>query len=218
MFYKKEDDDLILLCAICLDVFQDDDPRILPCGQSACHKCIQKLNDNSESKFKCSFCNDNHRSATKKGFPLNLIALKLLRAKADKVYRNPSVDKLIQKLSEVKEKTDDLDANIANGVGQISEYCSQLRSQVHLQTDILLEQVHQFNESMIAEINNYEAKCMSSYNEKFAYFEKESKQFLANINKFHEENSKYLNEFKIDDTKVHNGLTLADKYLKILTI
>jgi hypothetical protein len=65
----------------------------------------------------------------------------------------------------MKEKNDDLKTNLDNGTDQVKEYCIELRNQVHLKTDILLEQVHQLNENLIAEINGYEVKCVESFNQ-----------------------------------------------------
>jgi hypothetical protein len=73
MFYRKEEVDSVMLCSICSDIFQDGDPRILPCGEF---------------------------------------------------------------------ETVELQANLRNGTDQVKEYCIELRNQVHLQTDALLEQVH----------------------------------------------------------------------------
>jgi hypothetical protein len=61
-----------------------------------------------------------------------MAVLKLLKAKANKVYRNKDVEKLRSKLAQVKEKNDDLKANLDNGSDQVKEYCIQLRNQVHL--------------------------------------------------------------------------------------
>ncbi len=80
----------------------------------------------------------------------------------------------------------------------------------------MLEQVHQFNETMIAEINTYEAKCIDSFGKRSSDFKHESKEFLQEINNFYIANTAYLNEFKIDEAKVQVGLDLADNYLKIV--
>jgi hypothetical protein len=215
MFYKKEEVDSVLLCSICSDVFQDNDPRMLPCGESACHRCISSSSD-AHAEFECKICNEKHRPSSHEGFPPNLILLRLTKTKADQVYRNPNVDKLSSKLAELRQGIDDLEFNIKNGADQVKEFCIQLRNQVHLQTDSLIEQVYQFNEKMIAEIDNYEKRCVDSFSIKSIKYEKDRVGFFEEINKFYHENSRLLSQFKIDDDKVHDSLTLADKYIKNL--
>jgi hypothetical protein len=215
MFYRKEEVDSVLMCSICSDIFQDSDPRILPCGESACHNCIQSSSD-ANNELECQICKEKHKPASDKGFPRNLGLSRLTKTKADQVYRNSNVEELKSKLDEIKVKSDDLKANFDNGTDQIKEYCIQLRNQVHLQTDILLEQIHEFNEKMIAEIDQYEGQCVSSFNNKSPKYNNENMQFLSEINNFYTENAKYLSEFRIDDAKIHDGLVLADSYLKKL--
>ena len=99
------------------------------------------------------------------------------------------------------------------GTDQVKEYCIELRNQVHLQTDILLEQVHQFNEAVIAEIDEYEKKCVDSYQQKSVRYQTANKKFLTKLKKFYNENSKYLTEFKMDEQKIQDGLVQTVKYL-----
>jgi hypothetical protein len=209
MFYKQEEVNSILLCSICWDTFQDNDPRLLPCGESACQRCIENASD-ANNQLNCLRCQSSHGPSSEEGFPPNLIAQRLTRTKAQEVYRNQNVEKLRSKLTEVKEKADDLKTNFENGTDEVKEYCIKLRNQVHLQTAILLQEAHKFNENMIAEVNNYEKKCVNSFKKDSARYKKESLTFLDNINKFYENNSNYLTQFKINDGKVKDGLTLAD--------
>ena len=110
MFYRKEEVDSAMLCSICSDVFQDADPRILPCGDSACNKCIEE-STNSQNEFNCSPCHQKHIPLRKEGFPVNKAILKLFKAKADQVYRNRDVETFRSKLADLKKKTDELQAN-----------------------------------------------------------------------------------------------------------
>jgi hypothetical protein len=143
-----------------------------------------------------------------------MAVLKLLKAKANKVYRNKDVEELRAKLAEMKQKNDNLKANLDNGTDQVKEYCIPLRNQAHLQTDILLEQVHQFNENLISELDSYEKKCIDSFGNKKLNKEKELRKFINEINNFYDHKTKCLNEFEIEDTKIEDGLALADNYLK----
>jgi hypothetical protein len=59
MFYKKEDVIARMTCALCSKIYND--PRILPCGDSACYECIlDSIQRNQDNQFKCAFCEDIH--------------------------------------------------------------------------------------------------------------------------------------------------------------
>ncbi len=82
-----------------------------------------------------------------------------------------------------------------------------------MKTDILLEQVHQLNENLIAEINDYEAKCVESFNqESVIVYKKEIGQLLTEINYFYKETTKYLTEFKIERKKIEGDPVLVNTY------
>jgi hypothetical protein len=211
MFYKKEEANLALICSICSHIFQDADPRVLPCGESACQSCIQNACD-SNNQFKCSSCHENHQQVAEKGFPVNKGLLKLMKTKADQVYRNKKVVNLGSKLAQIKTKVDELESKFEN---DIREHCIQLKNQVHLQTDVLIEQIYQFDEAMIAEIDEYEKKCVGSFDPKFLKQKSLSKQ-LREIIEFFDKNSRYLKEFQIDDKQIESALVVADKHLKQL--
>ncbi len=120
MFYKKEEVDIVLLCPICFEDFKDNDPRNLPCGESACHRCIQSRS-NSENHFDCSFCEKKHEPSSSEGFPQNFSILILMKTKAGQVYRNAKVDKLRLKLAELKLKSDELKNDFESSTDQIHD-------------------------------------------------------------------------------------------------
>jgi hypothetical protein len=87
---------------------------------------------------------------------------------------------------------------------------------VHLETDIIIEQVHQNNEKLIAEINEYENKCSESYNQKMATYGKRTSKLLNEIDNFHSTSSNYLAGTQIDNKEAADSLTNADNYLQRL--
>lgn len=54
MFYKDEQVSDILLCKKCAKIL--DDPRLLPCGESASNKFISPMFDSEEKILNCEFC------------------------------------------------------------------------------------------------------------------------------------------------------------------
>jgi SMC interacting uncharacterized protein involved in chromosome segregation len=104
----------------------------------------------------------------RKGLSKNLTALKLVKKKANEVYINQSVDALKAKLDNMKKKCEEfkIKINPRDTINQVQDQCAKLRNQVHLRTDTLIKQVHQIDESIIAEIDENEKECVQSFNDK----------------------------------------------------
>jgi hypothetical protein len=219
MFYKESDIYEALACVVCHQTL--DDPRTLPCAASACNKCIQELiKSNNESAFDCSVCKDKHKPLSEKGFPSNSNLLKLVQSRVDKVYRNKNVVNLQEKLSEIKKKCGELKYNLKNPDDKIREYCIGLRNKVDLETEKLIEQARQYNESLIGEINKYEQDCINSCKDKIGSYLKdyEYELVVAETSKFVDNESNYLSEHNIDDKYVDNLLVQADVHLDKLIL
>jgi hypothetical protein len=185
------------------------DPRNLPCGESACHECIVKSIDNNLSKqFQCSFCDQIHELVDKQGFPKNKTASKLIKTKAEEIYRYKSFEDLKAKLSEMRRKSEDLKIEIDadDGIDQIQDEFAKLRNLVHLRTEMLIEQVHQINESMIAKINENEKECIRSFDDKIGEFRKKFRVLITELDDFYDIKSKYVTQFKIDKKVVKESL------------
>jgi hypothetical protein len=145
----------------------------------------------------------------KKEFASNIPLLKLIKARAEDVYRNRNVDELKAKLAEIKSKSDQFKFNLDSGVGQLKEHCILLRNQVQLQTELLIEKIQRFNESLILEIDNHEKECIRLFNEKMVDYDKESEKLLDEIKKFFNDECDYLAEFKIEDKLITDALALC---------
>jgi hypothetical protein len=204
MFYKKEDVNEVTTCLVCSKIYID--PRILPCGESACYKCIQDLS-NKRNEFNCKLCNGKHTPASREGFPVNRPLLKLLGVKAERVSTNPRVNELKTKLEQAETKCDKFKLDLNKGVDQISEHCIQLRNKVDLHAEILFEKVHQFKSSLIGEINKYEKESIQSF--KSTKRVQNTDKLLGVLSKFHKGTSDYMNGFKIEDN-VERRLNVID--------
>jgi tripartite motif-containing protein 56 len=89
-------------CPICFKTFKD--PRVLPCGETACNECIQVLAKSSVlDKFPCSMCPQLHLNTD---FMVNRAILKMIEAKNGNVYDKKSVEILKEKLAEIKQKSE----------------------------------------------------------------------------------------------------------------
>ena len=68
MFYQADNIDSILICEVC-DI-KLVDPRLLPCGKSVCHRCVDILADSDKKRIKCQNCGKTHEIPDE-GFPKN---------------------------------------------------------------------------------------------------------------------------------------------------
>jgi C4-type Zn-finger protein len=75
MFYQDKEIDDIIRCPICQSRFQD--PRILPCGSSMCHKCIGLLEKKEKKEINCPICKQTHLTPTN-GFLKNIVLYKYI--------------------------------------------------------------------------------------------------------------------------------------------
>lgn len=98
-----------LICPNCQMKFAD--PRILPCGQTCCQKCVEELIRNIESvnDFTCPFCASIHHVPTQIGFPRNLMADKLVNLSRIKVSINENCKRLDEYLKKLSSISLDLD-------------------------------------------------------------------------------------------------------------
>jgi hypothetical protein len=215
MFFKHKDVNDIRICGVCSDIY--DDPRLLPCGHSACNACII-TKGNEDKEFECSFCEEKHKPLSpENGFPINRALFNLVKLKAGNVHRNLYlVDELKVKLVDLKNECEKFKFNMHNGVDQVREHCIQLRNQVHLETDILIEEVHGLNEKLIGEIDKYEQLCLESFNGKIVSYKKDVGEILDEIDQYHDDTSRYLTEFITDDDKVADFLSKSNSYLQTM--
>jgi hypothetical protein len=215
MFYKKEDVDSVLVCSLCSEILRD--PRILPCGESACHECIQVRSDANSKLSHCPNCQKSHTPSSKKnGFVPNLALVKLVQSKAENVSRDQKVEHLRAKLEEMRTSCEGLDAILSKGCDQVKEHCIELRNQVQLETELFIEQVYALNKELIADIDNYERECVTLYEERIGEIEASFAEHSNEMTEFHYDVSKYLNEFKIDEKKIENSLLAAHEFLLYL--
>ncbi len=204
-----------MICSICSKTMRD--PRILPCGKSACHECIQSRVNAATFELECLNCKKQHLAPNRvDGFYLNMGLQVIIEAKANELYWGKKVENLKSKLAEIQQEGVRFQANYVSGANLIKEHCLKLRNQIQLRTDILLEQVHQYNEKLIGEIDKYERECIDSFENKISDKENEFSQLLIEMSDFYTDKVKYLTEFVINGNTVKKSLAKADNYLERL--
>jgi WD40 repeat protein len=115
-------------------------------------------------------------------------------------------------------KCENFKTNLDNGVDQVKDHCIRLRSQVQLEKELMTECLHQLNEKLIGEIDNYEKQCVSSFNNKKIKYYGEKDKLLAEMAKFCTDNLAYLTQFRLDNGVVVQSLTKVERYLAMMDV
>jgi hypothetical protein len=216
MFYKQKDVKETITCQLCKEIFQD--PRLLPCGETACRECIQKIVElGGVEEFECRLCVQKHQKMINKEYPLNRALLKLIKTQASDVSRNAIVNEFKTKRAKIRQMHDEFKLNLEIGVDQVREHCIRIRNQVHLETEILIEDVHRFNEELIAEIDKYEHDRIASFNNKITEYKSKIEETLVEIDHFYENDDDFLTEFVVDDKMVVDSISKVDPFLQKLS-
>ena len=159
MFFEVNKINSISNCSKCQERL--DNPRILPCGQTICSQCQSTIHVDNKH-YKCISCNKKH-FMSKKGLPVNSLALALLSSQPSEVYRSPAVEELKARLKTMRQKFISLSFGINSGAEKVKEECAEMRSQMQLATEQAVQQINSFNEELINEINQFEIDTIQSY-------------------------------------------------------
>jgi hypothetical protein len=215
MFYIENDINELKICPLCNEELND--PRLLPCGRTACNDCILKeLEKDQENILRCEFCTETHQMP-EKGFPLNQIAATLIKKKANEIHRSNTAKELKQVLKNIQSKSDNLRNRFQYAEDTIKDYCEKIRNQIQLQTAQAIDQIQEYNTELLNEVRDYEKECIKSLSSDKSY----KHDLVANIermNLFDSEWTKYLTKFEIKDSDVENALKQAKSNVNRLTI
>jgi hypothetical protein len=164
--------------------------------------------------FTCPLCDQVHSKNDK--FTVNRKLLQMVETHAGNACETGRLPQLREKLESVKQKSEKFELNLSKGLYELNEHCQQLRNQVHLQTEYIIEQVHQNNEALISKIDEYEKECTKSFDLKFKPYNLQKSQLLSEINTFGSISSSYFSGNEISVNQVSNSLVKSDGYLQQL--
>ena len=74
MFFQADTINSILNCNVCENKMFD--PRLLPCGKSVCHRCVDAIADTGKKRIECENCAKIH-DIPDDGFPKILALQKI---------------------------------------------------------------------------------------------------------------------------------------------
>jgi hypothetical protein len=184
MFYKEEDISNELICPKCKNRFED--PRILPCGNSLCQSCIlDEIDNENKTMKKCYCCQEKHLLPKEGEFIQNRFILKQLEKKPIKIDRGALGEQLKQSLMEITEKKHELETFVKGKDQIVSDYLSEIRTQIDVITETQIERMNKTRESLLDNLKQYQAQCISIK-------QTHQEDFLEKIDDFNKKIMKYL--------------------------
>jgi hypothetical protein len=160
MFYQAEKIDSILICKICENKMVD--PRILPCGMSVCHRCVDLIADTDKKRIKCQNCAKTHE-IPKEGFCINQLAKEMLKCEAKEVLQSNHIEEFKKFLDTLNSTKESIESTLECGDGKIRDHCDKVRNDMQL----VIEQAHakldEFHKDFMDEIDNHEKECQAKF-------------------------------------------------------
>ena len=214
MFYEASEIDSLLICNICDQKLQD--PRMLPCGETYCNRCIEAVADTDKKRIKCQHCAKAHEIPSE-GFPQNSKLNKIIQVKSNEVFRGLLLKDFKNIYESIREKINKIESDLEIGATLIRNHCDKSRDDVQL----IIEEAHikldEIKKGFLDEIDEYEKECQ----EQFKYMQQnkdgidkviiESKKFLIKSEAMYK-------KFEINEQEVKTGLDEANKLLEIIEI
>jgi len=103
-----------------------------------------------------------------------------MKESPSKVFRSDLVEKFNANLNEVESKKAELEGILLNGADIVKEHCIKLRLDVDLATKTAIEEIKQHRDTIIKQIDDYEAKIVALIQTK----EKTRNEFVSSIKLF----------------------------------
>ena len=150
LYYSNSDEDLTI-CLNCNKIFIE--PKILPCGNIICEKCIFEIKKTTKIKlFNCLFCAQEHKID-------DLPTCQEIKKFKSITMTNDSVEFLVQ-IGKINQNLKDLKENLNNPSSKIQSYCDNLIFEIDLKTESAIEVINKNRIEMINDINDFkENKC-----------------------------------------------------------
>ena len=217
MFYEENQINNFIKCPKCISIYEE--PLILPCGNTLCKMCIfsEKAEKSELNVYKCVACLDSH-DIPRTGFPVNKIVIDLIKEKPKQVYRGELAEKLRTNLSQVNVKMMSLTQEIDHAVDKIKEHFRNLRYEVQLSKETIIEEINKIGDAFFNTIENTEKRCIKNLelNEAYKLKQEELNKMIDEINDDCREKNNYLNQTYISEETISKYLSQTSEYIKKL--
>lgn len=178
MFFEQDEIVDELICPRCEHIFVD--PRITPCYETICIKCIDELKT-TDDEINCYFCKQKHKIPERTGFKSNSHLSKILAKRPRNINQCELIEQFKIRLEKLSNTTSQLESNMKNFHATISQHCDQVRNQIDLCAEEIINEINSIRLDYISKINKYERECFENLDEKVKIFAKnvdESREFV----------------------------------------
>jgi hypothetical protein len=198
MYYNKNKVINILNCKNCLERL--DEPKILPRGETICSFCTSSLVI-VDKMFDCLVCKQKHKML-KNGLLINKSILEMLSIEPTKVSKDKVFVTFQDSLNNIQKNINLITNGVNNRDDYIKDHCIDLRNEVQLVTEEIIQQINNSNIQIINEIDDFEREQlrMSKEMKDLNFSSKEYNNFLKEMKSFYDKNISCLNENLIKDS------------------
>ena len=127
------------------------------------------------------------------------------------MYRSKESEQLKSNLTKLETLLNELSFDMGHGVDKIKEHCIELRIQVQLAVEHKIQEINEFNDAFIKQIDSYEKECTVK-----TAVDKELKQSLEavidEVKKFLSEKREYLCRFQISEEEIAHSNEKSNEY------
>jgi len=202
MYFETNQVNKALLCKLCEEFFENSEPKILPCGETICSFCVSSIQV-TDNLFDCLLCQDKHEMP-KNGLPNNKALIEILSVKQVQVSRGKSFDLLIKLVDKILEKRNFIRQCIDNSTDLVKDYCMDMRTDVQLATEEVIQQINDLSMKIIEEVDEYEKELIENNRNNSKSFD-EFNKFVKELESFHAVNNEYLKQHLVDDEIINKS-------------
>ena len=192
MYFDENELNTMLLCKKCNGRLNE--PRILPCGESVCSYCVSTIQV-QENKFNCLICSKKH-TMPDEDLPISKLLSTILSLKPIELSRGTEFELLTKSKQEIQKKLAILKSLINNSDDFIKEYCIDLKNDVQLKTEQLIEQINEFSSEIISNIDIYEKENKQNKSVSLS----DNDEIVKELELFCEKTTSHLNQFQINES------------------
>jgi hypothetical protein len=198
MFYQADKIDSILICTVCDNKMVD--PRLLPCGKSVCHRCVDIIAETDKKKIKCQNCAKIH-DIPDEGFLKNLALQELLECEAKEVSQSNHIKEFKILLETLNATKQNIESTLECGDAKIRDHCDKVRNDMQLAIEQAHAKLDEFHKDFMEEIDNHEKECQA----KFKTIQQNKVDIDKALNESNEllsQSNHLLKQFRIDKTEL----------------
>jgi hypothetical protein len=198
MFYQAEKIESILICQVCENKIVD--PRLLPCGKSVCHRCVDIIAETDKKRIKCQNCAKIH-DIPDEGFLKNLALQELLECEAKEVSQSNHIKEFKILLETLNATKQNIESTLECGDATIRDHCDKVRNDMQLAIEQAHAKLDEFHKDFMEEIDTHEKQCQA----KFKLIRQNTQDIEKALNESNElltKSNHLLKQFKIDQTEL----------------